>query len=222
MFFRTIGVSAIIALFCIHSASAQLQLGLKAGANANSSDLTNFDFYAPAFNGGLFAAYPVTKFADVRLELAYNQLGGGFKGYREKETLTERSAPTLVFHAVEVPLLFQVTLPSTKQSNSYPSLFVGASYAYSIKTVEHYTESFEFRDQKFEAGRYWSDVTDDYERHIFGVIGGLAYNFHLIGKPVQADLRYRYHPKKVQLPSGEDRFATISLNVAVALFELNP
>jgi hypothetical protein len=233
--------------FCMitYCASAQIAVGAKAGVNLNQ-------FSQPGttvgVNAGIYGSYRINPFLRVKLEPQYSQEGGGRPDYtREYSQISDNISsidfvnPSVRFHNVQIPLLFEFTLPELSDQTVVPVLMIGGSYAFALSTMEQHTKRYVFSENsssydspRLDVSYQRENVIDNYSRNQWSLWFGMGMQFKTGERTFQFDVRYRQglnnlnqlrfaspgNGVDIGVPGtgGNLRSTSVSLNFSMSLF----
>lgn len=187
-----------LACLCTHASWAQIAVGAKVGANLNQFNQPGTIF---GFTGGGFAKYKALPFADVKIEILYNQQGGARQDYERDYTIlggnvsyiyyTNRS---VALHNLEIPLLVELSHPSFSDDVISPRLVLGAAYGMNLSAYEKHDKMYFFTNSVVPFANT-SDETENvgsnYKQNQWGVIAGFAIDFTSGDQTCTFEVRYR-------------------------------
>jgi hypothetical protein len=191
-------ISVFAAVVCAISfdSRAQIAVGPKAGINfnsfRNSATYKNHFDVVPGFNVGGFAKYPVLDFLSARAEILYFQQGANIYDYAVVNELYRKDA-RVRFHNVAIPVLAEFGIPSLKEDAIQPKLLLGGFYSYTFYTRESYTNVAKIAGRPSVEYDGYSETQNQYKRSQFGLIGAIAADLKMFGKPVSLEFRYQYN-----------------------------
>jgi len=179
-------VVTMVSLLAVSSALAEVQFGLRAGANLakiNGQDIQEFSETIKnkaGLVGGIFFSVNLGKFITIQPEILYTM-----KGATLSDPLPEYSGK-LYADYVEIPLLLKIRLPLPVLQ---PVVFAGPSVGFKLK------EKYVLNGQTIELGESL------FENNDYGAIFGAGLD---LGHHLQVDVRYSLGLKKVlTAASGE-------------------
>jgi len=211
---------------------AQFSVGAKAGINFNSFVGDRVYDAIPGFNVGAFVKRPFFSFLTARTELLYFQQGGNLYDYTVLPPELQHNNAKLIFHNIQVPLLAEFGLPALNDEPLQPKLLLGAFYSYSVAIRDRYTNYVKVGGYDPVEYKGNSDVSSDFYRNQFGLIGGIAAEMKIYSYPVALEFRYHYNLKPVNRPDSSGKYylknttemwgdnlkvATLSINASVTL-----
>jgi hypothetical protein len=204
----------LMMLVSMSSATAQITIGAKVGANMNQ-------FTQPGTTVGLnvggYGSYVVSPVVTVKLEPQYSQEGGGRPDYsRDYSQISDNIQavhfinPSVLFHNLQIPLLVELSLPEFSEETVKPKLILGGSYAVVIAATETHTKRYEFIPDtggsssssgsdplsdpypaSIDVGYQRENVTDNYARNQWSLFAGMGLEFKSGERTFSFDVRYR-------------------------------
>lgn len=214
---------------------SQATVGVRAGTGFNQ-------FTRPGtfigFTGGAFVKYSVANFLDVKVEALYSQQGGKLPDYRNEfdEALLANPNLSSVTHIdpyvslanLEIPILVDLGIGSTKGSVVEPRLTLGGSYNFLISANEHFTKQYVFDDGTMISRAYRREnVGSGYVQNQWNIIAGLGMNYNLGKRTFFMDVRYRQGVTQLNTMrfakperGGSLYSSTLSINFGMTIFNL--
>lgn len=218
----------------LHSVG-QIAIGAKAGYNFNSFRANKEYDVVPGFTVGGVAKYPVFDFLTARGELLYVQQAANIEDYYVLPGELYHSGSRVTFHTIQIPLIAEFGLPSLSEEAIQPKLLLGGFYSYNIKARESYESVLTvtgYEQQRFESH---SNLTSNFKRHQYGIVGALAAEIEAFGFPVSLEFRYQMNLNPISVDGSQNFYnlsatherwgnklylSTLSFNVAVRLIYL--
>jgi hypothetical protein len=214
------------------NAFAQFAVGAKAGINFNSFIGKKAYDAIPGFNVGGFVEHPILDFLNGRAELLYFQQGGNLYDYPVLPPDLQHNNAKLIFHTIQVPVLAELGLPALKEESLQPKLLLGAYYSYTVMTRDRYVNWVELGGYSPVEYKGHTDVSGDFYKNRFGLVGGLAAELEIASFPVSLEFRFNYPLSSINKPDSINKYymknttdvwgdnlkiATLSINAAVTL-----
>lgn len=187
-----------LACLCTHASWAQIAVGAKVGANLNQFNQPGTIF---GFTGGGFAKYKALPFADVKVEVLYNQQGGARQDYTRSYaniggnvSSVNYSNRSVVLHNLEIPLLAELSHPSFSDEIISPRLLIGAAYGMNLSANEQHDKRYNFVNSTVPYANTSDErenVSSNYTQNQWGLIGGFAIDFTSGEQTCTLEVRYR-------------------------------
>lgn len=214
---------------------AQISVGALAGVNLNQFTMPGTTI---GLNVGAYGAYQVTPFLTGRLEITYSQEGGGRQDYSiplDDPRLANIAGnlsqvnfinPYVYFHNLNVPLMFELTLPEFAEQTVKPKLLLGGSFAYMFSANELHTKQYIFSDNTFTNIPYLrEDVSSNYVASQFSILAGLGVDFKTEKRNFSFDIRYRQGMTQLNNVKASYSYidgrlfsSTLSFNFSMSIF----
>lgn len=220
------------------SSNGTYLIGAKVGINFNSFTQPGTTIGA---NIGGFFRYNVLDFLQAQGEVLYSLGGGGrhdflrpfsgsiFGGYPIDGPINSARYlnRSVLIQSIEVPIMARLTMPELNGSLITPRLIVGCSYAYNFGAFEQRDVLYYFNDgTEILLSNREENVTSDYFKHNFSLLGGFAIDYTLDnGQVFTTEFRYQrgltnLNEVNFGFPVTTDRLhsQTFSINILYSIF----
>lgn len=221
-------------LVLVLSAHAQIAVGPRVGINWNSFRGNKSFDVIPGLTIGGFARYQLFPFLTAKGELGYVQQGANLIDYSVLPGDLYRNNSQVVFHTIQLAGIGEFGLPSLAEEGIQPKVSVGAFYAPILYSRERYMNIATINGYPTVDYRGHSDVSDQFAKYQWGLIGAVGADVKVMGQPVYLEFRYQHNVGEVNIPGAANRttynmsktfeewgdnlrIGTVSFNVAVTI-----
>lgn len=198
-------------LFLSSSATAQIMLGMKAGANLYDNYQSGSKYYVSkpqaGFHAGIYGDYLISSAISVRAEALFSTRGSYLSEYVNGERFDHEQQASYI--DLPVSLSYKLMPAVSVHAGVLSSLFVD-----------------EFRSITKNSGFVVpnNDQLKSYERWQFGALAGASYNFTLLDHGLEAGARISvaltntHEPIRQARASRDPKFMMIQLYLAYNIF----
>ena len=199
-------------LFLSSSATAQITLGVKAGANLYDNYQSGSKYYVSqphtGFHAGVYGDYLISPAISVRAEGLFSTRGSYLSEYVNGERIDHEQQASYV--DIPVSLHYKLMPAVSVHAGVLSSLFVDE-----FRSITKNASGLRVSD---------NDQLKSYERWQFGALAGASYNFTLsdhgleAGARVSAALTNTHEPIRQARASRDPKFMMIQLYLAYNIF----